>query len=75
MPVVSTITNSTLKMVVATGTDGAGNPILRARTYNKVKPAALDQGIFAAALALAALGTAALHGVELVDTKTMAQIP
>ncbi|MEW6662928.1 MAG: DUF1659 domain-containing protein [Bacillota bacterium] len=75
MPVVSTISNSTLKMVVATGMDEAGNPILRGRAYNKVKPLAADQGIFDAALALAGLGTAALHGVERIDTKTLVEIP
>jgi hypothetical protein len=75
MTVVSTIAESTLRLVVATGQDAAGNPILRGRNYTRVKPAAADQGVFDAALALAGLGTAALHGVERVDTKILVQIP
>jgi len=75
MPVVSTITNSTLKLVVAVGTDAVGNPILRSRNYQRVKPAAADQGMFDAALALGSLGTAALQGVERIDTRVLVMIP
>ena len=58
---------STLRLIVQTGTDEEGNPVLKSRNYRNVKPTAADQDLFDIASTLAALQKHTLNGVQRVD--------
>lgn len=49
MAVVSTPINSTLRIIVETGRDEDNKPILRTRSYNKVKTDAVDEDVMGVA--------------------------
>ncbi|SMC00036.1 Protein of unknown function [Thermanaeromonas toyohensis ToBE] len=55
MAVVVTPVECSLRLTLQVGTGDGGEPIYRARTYNRVKPGASDQDIFDVAQALARL--------------------
>ena len=46
MPVISSIVSSGLKLMVQTGMDDEGLPIVRSRSFNRVKPGAIDEAIY-----------------------------
>ena len=66
--------NSVLRLVLHVGDSGSGSPILRNRSLNNVKSAALDQDIFDVAGALAALQDYALNGITRVDNAALIQV-
>lgn len=74
MAVNATPVDASLRLVLEVGTDAQGNPILRARTYNRVKPTAADQALYDAALALAGLQVHPLHFVHRVNENALAQV-
>ncbi|MCG0277657.1 MAG: DUF1659 domain-containing protein [Thermanaeromonas sp.] len=55
MAVLVTPRESSLRLTLQVGTGEGGEPIYRVRTYNRVKPQALDQDVFDVAQALAGL--------------------
>jgi|Deesub1362A_J573_1020465.scaffolds.fasta_scaffold00925_11 hypothetical protein len=57
-----------------TGTDAEGNPILRARRWSKVKPAAPDQGVYNAAQAMAGLQVHTLAAIERQLTSELIEV-
>lgn len=68
MAVVTSPVQATLRLVVEAGMDDKGNPILRSRTYNRVKPESSEEDVYQVAVALANLQQNPLHGVQLVKT-------
>lgn len=73
MPVVSTIVDSRLQLRLQTGEDTQGNPIVRTKTYSRVKPAALDEDVYAVAKALAGLQINPLVEVKRVNEKDLSE--
>jgi len=73
MAVVSTVTDSRLQLKLQTGQDADGNPIIKTKTYSRVKPAALDEDVYAIAKAIAALQTNPLVAVKRVDEEELTE--
>ncbi len=67
MAVVKTPLGSTLRLVVETGTDLEGNPILKNRNYNNVKPTATDQDLFDVGNLLISLQQMSLNAMQRLD--------
>lgn len=66
MAVIASPMQAALRLVVETGVDEKGNPVLRSRSYNRVKPESAEQDVYAVAVALAGLQEKPLRGVQLV---------
>jgi len=66
--------NSILRLVLHVGDSGTGSPILRNRSLNNVKSAAVDQDIFDVATALADLQDYALNGITRVENAALIQV-
>jgi len=73
MAVVAIPVQSSLRLVVQTGTDTNGDPVFSSRTYNRIKPQAPDADLFDVASALAGLQTHALYAVQRVATNELAE--
>lgn len=67
MAVVKVATASRLTIKVQTGVSEAGSPVYRVRTYRNVKPAALEEDVFAVGQALGNLQKHAVSGIVRVD--------
>lgn len=74
MAILSNALGTALRLVVQTGADAAGNPVLKNRSYNRVKPGAGDQAVYDAAVALAGLQQYPLQAVERVDQRSLVQV-
>ncbi|HHW98534.1 MAG TPA: DUF1659 domain-containing protein [Firmicutes bacterium] len=59
--------SSRLVLMVQTGEDDEGNPILRSISYSRVSPAAADEDVHVVALAMAELQEYPLAAVRRVD--------
>ncbi|KUO53091.1 MAG: hypothetical protein APF76_14975 [Desulfitibacter sp. BRH_c19] len=46
MPVISSVIDSGLKVLVQTGMDDDGLPVVRSRNFSRVKPEATDEAIY-----------------------------
>lgn len=55
MAVTATPVESTLQMQLQVGTDESGDPIIRTRSFSRVKPDAADADVFAVAKGLESL--------------------
>ncbi|WP_027718804.1 DUF1659 domain-containing protein [Desulfovirgula thermocuniculi] len=66
-------TASVLRLVLQAGVDAQGNPILRNRNLNNIRPGAGDQDLFEVAQALAGLQEYALAGITRIDTARLVQ--
>lgn len=73
MAVVATPVQSSLRLVVQTGTDADGNPVFRSRTYSRVKPSASDEDVYAVAGAIAELQSSPLYAIQRVSTDELAE--
>ena len=67
MAVVKTPLGSTLRLIMETGTDLEGNPILKNRNYNNVKPTATDQDLFDVGTLLVSLQQNNLNAIQRLD--------
>jgi len=65
--------NSVLRLELRVGVNASGNPILRRKSLNNVKPAASDQDLYDVAAALAALQEYPLNGISRVDDAQLIQ--
>ncbi len=68
MAVISDRTASRLTLQLQTGTDPLGQPTVKNKTYNNIKPTATDENVFAVANALASLQTLPLYGIGRLNT-------
>ena len=75
MAVVKTPLGSTLRLIVETGVDLEGNPILKNRNYLNVKPAATDQDVFDAGTLLASLQQNTLNAMQRLDDAALIDQP
>ncbi|HHU33110.1 MAG: DUF1659 domain-containing protein [Zhaonellaceae bacterium] len=73
MAVIATPIQSSLRLVVQTGTDNDGNPVYRNRSYNRVKPEAPDADVYDVANVLAGLQSNPLFAVQRVVTDELAE--
>ncbi|MEW6621810.1 MAG: DUF1659 domain-containing protein [Bacillota bacterium] len=55
MPVINTPVSSGLKLMVQTGIDEKGNPVIRSRNFARVKPDASDEAVYNTAVVLGSL--------------------
>jgi len=67
MAIISTALGSRLQVVVQTGTDGQGNPVLKTRSYNRVKASAVDDNVYQFAVTIAGLQQHQLYEVNRVN--------
>jgi len=74
VPVAVTPLETTIRLRVQVGTDAGGNPVLRSRNYDQVKPTATDQSVFDVAQALAGLHRDPVVQVLRVDEKALAAV-
>ncbi|TCS81251.1 DUF1659 domain-containing protein [Tepidibacillus fermentans] len=63
------------KLVITSqiGTDSQGQPILKSKTYNGVKAAALDQDVYDVAQSLGSLQKNPVYRVERIDREEIIQ--
>lgn len=71
MAVIRSIADSTLRLVLQTGTNASGNPIFVNRNYRNIKVDATDQDVYAVAEALAELQIYTLNAVDRIDTNQL----
>ncbi|MGI6226793.1 MAG: DUF1659 domain-containing protein [Peptococcales bacterium] len=64
MAIITTALGSRVQVIVKTGEDEKGNPILKTRTYNRVKADASDDNIYEFATTIASLQK---HPLDMVD--------
>jgi len=74
MAIISAAIGSRLQVVVQTGADGEGNPILKTRTYNRVKSGASDDSVYQFAATIAGLQKHALYEVNRVNEVSLEQV-
>lgn len=67
MPVVSTIKESKLKLQLDGGLNDKGNPVVKSKTFSKVKTDAENDNLFSVATSFADLQEMPLIGVNRVD--------
>lgn len=67
MAIVKEARDSRLQVVVQTGSDEAGQPVLRARSFSGVKVDALDADLYAVAQAIAGLQLYPVNSILRVD--------
>ncbi len=67
MAVVKQPIESRLLIAVQTGTNEFGQPVLRTRSFSRVKPEALDQDLYDVALTIGGLQQHAVAHVNRVD--------
>lgn len=75
MAVVKEALGSRLQVVVQTGTDAEGQPVLRTRSYAGVSVAALDSDVYDVALAIGALQQHTVHSVRRIDEGELVNVP
>lgn len=66
-------TASVLRLVLQTGVDAQGNPILRNRNLSSIRPEAGDQDLLEVAQALAGLQEYVLVSIARMDTARLVQ--
>lgn len=67
MAIVKEARDSNLQIVVQTGTNELGQPVLRTRSFSSVKVDALDTDLFDVAQAIAALQQYPINSIHRVD--------
>ncbi|NLT94097.1 MAG: DUF1659 domain-containing protein [Clostridia bacterium] len=73
MAVIATSLGSRLQLIVQTGVDGEGKPVLKTRTYNRLKPGATDETVYQFAAVLAGLQKHPLYEVNRVNEVKLEQ--
>ncbi|OAT85104.1 DUF1659 domain-containing protein [Desulfotomaculum copahuensis] len=73
MPVNKVPAGATLRLVLQTGTDSGGNPVLRNKNLANIAAAATDQDLYDVAQALAGLQKHTLSGVRRIDMARLEQ--
>ncbi|HHY92750.1 MAG TPA: DUF1659 domain-containing protein [Firmicutes bacterium] len=63
-----------LQLFLQTGTDEAGKPVVRAKSFANVKAEATDQDVYDVAQALVGLQTYPLVAVRRIDTGALTQV-
>ncbi len=66
MPVNSVVVSSALKLMVQTGVSDTGDPIIRSRSFNNVKPEADDEAVYNVAESLGELQQYPVHAIRKV---------
>jgi len=74
MAVLANKVETVLRLKVQVGDDGNGNPVYAFRSYNNLKPTAVDDDIYAVAVALAGLTSYPLNAVFRNDTELLYNI-
>lgn len=74
MAVTMVPTESSLKLVVVTGTSEQGDPIVKTRTYNRIKPEAEAQAVYAVAQVIGGLQEHPLKDIQLVVNNSLSEI-
>lgn len=67
MAAVQSINGSALQLILNTGVDAQGNPVLKTRKYSSVKPGATAQGIYDVAIAISSLQKHTLNSIVRQD--------
>lgn len=73
MAVIVTPVDSTLQIIVQTGVDADNKPILRTRSYNRVKTTAADQDVMDVAKQLAGLQSHPVGSIRRIMESELAE--
>lgn len=73
MPVNATIIDSKLKLQLDGGLNEKGNPVVKSKTFSKVKTDAVNDNLFSVAESLAGLQEMPLIGIKRVDEVELQQ--
>jgi len=71
MAVIKQPEGSTLRLMVQTGVDDRGEPVIRTRSYSRLKPLAADQDVYDVAQAMGGLQRHPLTAVARVDENSL----
>ncbi|KJS21378.1 MAG: hypothetical protein VR72_10750 [Clostridiaceae bacterium BRH_c20a] len=74
MAIISTALGSRLQVILQTGVDGQGNPVLKTRSYNRVKASASDENVYQFSVTIAGLQLHPLYEVNRVNEVSLEQI-
>ncbi|MFZ5942910.1 MAG: DUF1659 domain-containing protein [Bacillota bacterium] len=74
MPVITTALGSRLQVVVQTGTDSEGNPLLENRSYNRIKSGATNDSVYQFAAEIAGLQQHPLFAVNRTNEVGLEQV-
>ena len=74
MAIISTALGSRLQVILQTGVDGQGNPVLKTRSYNRVKASASDENVYQFSVTIASLQQHPLYEVNRVNEVSLEQI-
>lgn len=73
MPVSSVPQNSKALLMVQTGTDTDGKPVVKTRTYNNIKAAATDENVYSVMSGIASLQEFPIAGLKRVDSEELVE--
>ncbi len=74
MPVTAMPEDSRLRLTYKIGEEMDGTPVLRSRTYNRLKPEASDNAIYQFATIIAGLQKFSLYGVSRVNEVKLEEV-
>ncbi|MFZ7103565.1 MAG: DUF1659 domain-containing protein [Peptococcaceae bacterium] len=74
MAIVSTTAGSRVQVIVQTGTDAQGEPVLKSRSYNRIKSDAADEVVYQFAAIIAGLQKHTFYGVNRVNEVALEEV-
>lgn len=75
MAVIREVVDSRLVLIVQTGLNDNGQPILRNRTFSRLKPEAPDADVYDIAVVLGSLQAHAINAIHRVDNGELIEQP
>lgn len=73
MAVINTPLSTVLRLQVQAGTDAAGNPLYRVRSFSRVKPSAGDQDVYDIAQVLGSMQVHPVNAISRVNENELSE--